>query len=430
MFQRVIPIGGWLPPKPRNNHRMRRRAGFALVVMATTLASGPSLSQAREAGMSHDFLSTLPAGTQVLARSFPDIVAWAGDDHQAAFETFLVTCAPILDGKAALRDARPPTRGLIVACQAARHLAGGGTYDRLQVRHFFETHFSPFEIKPGEKPGFLTAYFEPEIEASLTPSSEFSVPVLARPADLVTLKQGEIIPNLAPNLAASRQIPAGLQTPARLVAYADRAAIWAGALHGQGLEIAWLRDEAELFITQVQGSARLRLTNGAKTRLVYAGRNGHPYTSIGKKMVEMGAMALEDMTLAKLMAWLRADPVRGRALMEQNRSYVFFALSDAPPEHGPIGGAGVPLTAGRSLAVDRTLWPYGMPVFIETAPLAPDGSRKTLDRLMIAQDTGSAITGPARGDFYMGSGDHAGEKAGLVRDAMRFIVLVPNEDIP
>ncbi|MCA0406650.1 MAG: MltA domain-containing protein, partial [Proteobacteria bacterium] len=181
-------------------------------------------------------------------------------------------------------------------------------------------------------------------------------------------------------------------------------------------------------ITQVQGSARLRLPDGRITRLVYAGRNGHPYTSIGRKIVERGDMTLEEMTLAKLMAYLRADAARGRALMELNRSYVFFARNDAlDAAKGPIGGAGVPLTPHRSLAIDRTLWPYGLPVFIAVNPLTPQGPRQRMERLMIAQDTGSAILGPARADYFMGSGAQAGERAGLVRDALRFITLLPKE---
>jgi len=401
-------------------------------------------------------LSTLPATTQTKPLRFSDLPGWAGDDHRAAFEAFLKTCAPVLDGKAALRDARPPSPGLIAACRLAR---AATIRTSAEARAFFETSFTPIEIRPEGKDGFLTSYFEPEIAASLIETPEFPVPVLARPADLVTFKPGETPPGLPPELATARQGPEGYEP------FPDRKAIWAGALgaccdkvdtglsqksmreeddesrmrfhenascsKGQGLEIAWLKDKADLFIVQVQGSARLSLADGTKTRLVYAGRNGHAYTSIGKILVESGEIPLPEMSLARLMAWLRVDEARGTALMEKNRSYVFFARDDAaPPDQGPIGGAGIPLTEGRSLAVDRTLWPYGLPVYIVTAPLTPQGPRRPLDRLMIAQDTGSAIIGPARGDFYMGSGDAAGEKAGLVRDNMRFILLAPNKDAP
>lgn len=398
---------------------MRRRVALAvLLALAATFATPDTARCDSTMPAPADLLlEKLPPATEVRRLAFADLAGWREDDHAEAFKAFLATCAPLLDGTAALRDALPAPETLVIACRAARAI---GDADREIGRAFFETHFSPVEIRPKGGDGFLTAYYEPEIRGSLVRTEAFPVPVLGRPADLVTLRQGETRPGLDPILQAGRQTAAGLEP------FPDRAAIWAGALAGQGLEIAWLRDEAELFITQVQGSARLRLPAGRLTRLVYAGRNGHPYTSIGRRIVEQGAMTLDEMTLAKLMAWLRADPARGRALMEENRSYVFFARDDAAREdRGPIGGAGVPLTTGRSLAVDRALWPYGLPVFIDVNPLTPEGGRRRLSRLMIAQDTGSAIVGPARGDYFMGSGDAAGERAGLVRDAMRFTVLLP-----
>jgi membrane-bound lytic murein transglycosylase A len=379
-----------------------------------------------EPGMSRDssLFERLPETTRIARLPFAAIPGWSGDDHAAALSAFRVSCAPLLDGKAALRDALPPSRGLIAACRAALSRYGAEAVSSDAARAFFEAEFTAFDIIPVGGLGFLTAYYEPEVEASLERSAAFPVPVLGRPVDLVTIPQGGSLPGIPASFAAAR-----LREGAHEI-YPDRAAIWSGALAGQGLEIAWLRDEAELFIIQVQGSARLRLADGRATRLVYAGRNGHPYTSIGKILVDRGDIPLAEMSLARLMGWLRADPAKGRALMEQNRSYVFFARDDAAPAHqGPIGGAGVPLTTGRSLAIDRSLWPYGLPVWIATSPLTPDGPRAPLDRLMIAQDTGSAIVGPARGDFFMGSGDAAGAKAGLVRDAMRFIVLVPNGDL-
>jgi membrane-bound lytic murein transglycosylase A len=350
-----------------------------------------------------------------------DIPGWAEDDHEAAFSTFLVSCEPILRGDAAQREARPPSQALVAACRAARELRQADAPDQARSRAFFETHFSAFDIRPGGGDGFLTAYFEPEVQASREKSAEFAVPVLGRPEDLVTFGQNEPRPpGIDAGLAAARRLPAGFEP------YADRAAIWAGILGERARPIAWLRDETELFIIQVQGSARLIFRDGSRGRLTYAGRNGHPYTSIGRILVETGEIPLPEMSLERLMNWLRADPSRGRALMERNRSYVFFALEPMQDAaRGPVGGAGVPLTTGRSLAVDRTIWPYGIPVWISVSPLTPSGGRMPLDRLMIAQDTGSAIVGPARGDFFMGSGAEAGQRAGLVRDSMRFIVLLP-----
>lgn len=384
------------------------------------------------------FAASLPPGTQITPRPFAALPGWTKDAHEEAFSAFLVSCHAVIAKAPALRQGFPLPEALQKLCakavdysalessafapapsppvQSSRRLS------RKAARDWFEAHFLPYEISPprstttasplpgalgasGPASGFLTAYYEPVLVASRRQNAAFPVPVLARPANLVPLAPGE-------------------QTP-----YPTRAQIWQGALAGQGLEIAWLRDKADLFITQVQGSARIEWVEGGTTRLVYAGRNGHPYTSIGKILVESGAIALPDMALETLLAWLRADTARGEAMMNHNASYVFFALDDTlSPDLGPVGGAGINLTAGRSLAVDRSVWPYGLPIYIVAAPLTPEGPRAPIERLMIAQDTGSAITGPARGDYFMGTGPQAGMRAGLVRDPARFFVLWPRRE--
>jgi membrane-bound lytic murein transglycosylase A len=188
----------------------------------------------------------------------------------------------------------------------------------------------------------------------------------------------------------------------------------------------YLREPGEAFIIHVQGSARIRLDDGSVMRVAYAGRNGRPYTSIGRLLVQQDEMDLETMTLEKLMGWLKDHPEPAKGLMRQNQSYIFFReASELAPEDGPIGGAGTPLVQGRSLAVDRSLWAYGLPVWLDgQLPVTLDRT-EPLRRLMIAQDTGSAIVGPARGDFFFGSGKEAGRRAGLLRHAVRFVVLQP-----
>jgi membrane-bound lytic murein transglycosylase A len=190
--------------------------------------------------------------------------------------------------------------------------------------------------------------------------------------------------------------------------------------------VVFLREPGEAFIIQVQGSARIRLTDGSVMRLAYAGRNGHPYTSIGRILAEQGTLPLAEMTLERLMGWLRDHPADAKNLMRRNRSYIFFReATELGPEGGPIGGAGIPLVPGRSLAVDRTLWSYGLPFWLEgTLPLTLERG-EPLRRLMIAHDTGSAIVGPARGDFFAGSGPEAGTRAGLLRHGTRFVALLP-----
>ena len=359
------------------------------------------------------------AGAVLQPLSFEEVSGWADDDHAAAFAAFRRSCDALANAQPALRPAHPPGEELRDACARAREL--GPAPDRHAARRFFEQAFAPVAVVPETGGGFLTGYFEPEYDGSLVETAEFRVPLLARPDDLVTIPQGETLPGVDPGLQAARRKEGG-----GFEAYPDRAAIEGGALGAGARPVAWLREPGQAFIIQVQGSARLRLPDGRTLRVAYAGRNGHPYTSIGRILVEEGRIARDEMSLARLMGWLAANPKEARALMWRNRSFIFFRIAyELDPGDGPIGGAGHPLTGGRSLAVDRGLWSYGLPVWLEgELPLA-DGASEPLRRLMIAQDTGSAIVGPARGDFYFGSGDEAGVRAGLLRHPVRFVVLWP-----
>ncbi|MGH6869159.1 MAG: murein transglycosylase A, partial [Methylocella sp.] len=248
--------------------------------------------------------------------------------------------------------------------------------------------------------------YEPIADGSLTRSRDFNAPVFAQPDNL----------------------------DAHAV-YPDRAAIEAGALDGHAAPVAWLRDRVEVFFVQVQGSARVRLANGKVLRLVYAGRNGHSYTSIGRILIDAGEIARADMSLATIKHWIRAHGQypgdAGAALMHRNKSYVFFSPhEECAPASGPIGGQGISLTALRSIAVDRAIWTYGLPFWI-AADLPWRGSTPSpFRRLMIAQDTGAAIKGPARADIFFGSGDDAGARAGDIRHAGDIVVLLPAEEAP
>jgi membrane-bound lytic murein transglycosylase A len=209
-----------------------------------------------------------------------------------------------------------------------------------------------------------------------------------------------------------------------LVPYYTRAEIEAGALEGKGLELLYLDDPVELFFMQIQGSGRVRLTDGSWVRLGYAAKNGHSYVSIGKILAERGDRP-KDLTMEGLKAWLRADPARGRGLMQANTSYVFFReLPKTEAGDGPVGAQGVALTPGRSLAVDTSYHALGTPIFVAAPELkTPDGA--PFRRLMIAQDVGSAIRGPERGDIFFGTGDAAGAIAGMAKQKARFFVLLP-----
>ncbi len=359
----------------------------------------------------------LPPGAQAQAVAPADLPGWRDDDHAKAFSIFAKGCAT----NPPLRQGAPIPPALTQICAEAARLAARSAIEPAAARAFFETRFSFWRISPsGAGRGFMTGYFEPEFEGSLTRSAAFPTPLYGRPGDLVTRPSGEAWPGLDPALSAARRTAAGIAP------FPDRTAIETGGLDGQGLELAWMRDPVDRFVLQVQGSGRLRLPDGTVVRLVYSGRNGHPYTSLGRVLSEREGIPPEQMTMDKLIARLKADAGFAQELIWQNRSFVFFARKDdLPAESGPIGGAGLPLTPLRSIAIDRTVWPYGLPAWIDAAIPDGVGGLERLARLMIAQDTGSAILGPARVDLFVGSGAAAGHRAGLVRLPFDFTILWP-----
>ncbi|OAS24771.1 transglycosylase [Methylobacterium platani] len=352
---------------------------------------------------------------------FSALPGFAEDDLAAALATFRATCAAPTGPVLAEAAAGAPSQDLAGACAAA-----GGVAPE-EAHAFFERTFAAYRVLRPERDaaaerttGFLTGYFEPELVGSAVPSADFTVPVLARPDDLVSLDPGETRPGLDPALRAARRDGDAFRP------YPDRAAIEDGALGARARPLLWLRDAVDLLVLQVQGSGRVRLTDGRSLRLAYDGRNGRPYTSVARLIVTGGHLPLEGLTLARWTGWLRANPEIARDLIRRNASYIFFRIDDGVPEgQGPRGAAGAPLTAGRSLAVDATLWRYGLPFWLDGALPDPDGGSTTLRRLVVAQDTGSAILGPARGDLYLGTGARAGATAGLLRDPARFVVLLP-----
>lgn len=334
--------------------------------------------------------------------AFAELPGFSVESYAEAFAAFRRGALALAAGRQALRQAHPAPPGLVEACRTACRL----DLDGPSARRFFEATFRPFRVRtgPGGSAGFFTGYYEPVVDGALEPCVEFSAPVLAPPSSFAALP---------------RPLP-------------DRAAINAGALAALCKPVVWLRDAVEVFFVQVQGSARVRLGDERRLRLVYAGRNGRPYTSIGRILIERGEIAADAMSLAAVKGWIRAygqgEGEAGRTLMQRNQSYVFFSEAPALDEaDGPIGGAGVSLTPLRSLAVDRNLYAYGTPVWIDVDLPPSAGGR--LRRLTIAQDTGSAIVGQARADIYFGSGDEAGARAGDVRHCGDFVILLAKKDI-
>lgn len=358
-----------------------------------------------------------PAGARADEVSPSAIPGWGQDDHRAAFVIFAGGCMT----EPPLRAAVPVPEALLRVCAEARALRERGEVDAAAARSFFETRFSFWRIRPAQADaGFMTGYFEPEFEGSLTRSDAYPTPLYGRPADLVTRMPGDSWPGVDDGYSAARRTASGYEV------FPDRAAIETGALDGQNLEILWMRDPVDRFVLQVQGSGRIRLPDGRVTRLVYAGRNGHAYTSLGRVLSQRENIPPAQMTMDRLVARLKADASFARDLIRLNRSFVFFARQDdLPPESGPIGGAGLPLTPLRSIAIDRTIWPYGLPAWIDAELPTGRGGTERLARLMIAQDTGSAILGPARIDLFVGSGPEAGHRAGLIRHPFDFTALWP-----
>ena len=358
----------------------------------------------------------MPLAPLFRAVAFGDIPGWATDDHDAAFAAFCRSArhglgTPYRTGAlgvdaAAFHDA--------FAEAAGREPQGGGGRD------FFKRHFRPFVIAPdGDEEGFVTGFYEPEVEASPVRTDRFRVPLLGVPNDLVKVDDSNRPAGLDPAFAFGRMTASGI------IEYFDRAAIEGGALGARARPLAWLADKVDAFFIHVQGAARLVLSDGTVRRVTYAAKSGHPFTGPGRVLAQMGEIPREKVTMQSIRAWFRENPGRVDEILHRNRSYIFFreaAVSD--PALGPVAAAKVPLTAGRSLAVDRLLHTFATPFFIDAPSLTAFGGAP-FRRLMIAQDTGSAIVGPARGDLFAGSGDAAGEIAGVVRHPARFFALLP-----
>jgi membrane-bound lytic murein transglycosylase A len=317
-----------------------------------------------------------------------------------------------------VRDARALDAPLAPVCREALAL---GPANASEARSFFEDRFRPVRIsKLGETEGFLTGYYEPVVEGSRFPTREFTVPMYRRPRDLMSASR-RVGPGFPNKGGAFRMFGRRKGPP-----YHTRAEIEDGALDGKGLEICWLKDPIDAFFIHIQGSARIRLEDGAVLRLNYAAHNGHPYNPVGGVLVQRGEVPREEMSMDRIRQWMLAKPEEAKELRRQNRSFVFFRIAELANDQEAVGGQGIALTAGRSIAIDRRLHAYGTPFWLDAElPLSSETGRDRYRRLMIAQDTGSAIIGPARADIYFGAGDEAGRVAGRIRHRGRFVMLLP-----
>jgi membrane-bound lytic murein transglycosylase A len=352
---------------------------------------------------------------------FSVLPGWMSDHHAEAWAAFFAGCRRALLAVPKTRSLR--IDGLALGRIAEAAVEAGPDLSDTAARSFFERHFEPTAVETSQN-AFLTGYFEPEIDGSGSATDRFCVPLHRRPDDLVAITDANRPATWDPALAFGRKTTTGI------LPYHDRAMIENGALAGRGLELAFVESPIDAYFIHVQGSARIRLPNGDVLRIAYDGKAGWPYTSLGRLLIERGEATAQTMTGDRLRQWLERDPEQARALMQENRSYIFFKeLKNLVPSLGAVGAADVQLTPGRSLAVDRTLHTFGTPIFINAAlPWGREARFTPFQRLMIAQDTGSAIVGPARGDIFVGSGLAAGRAAGLIRHVPDgFFVLRPRE---
>ncbi len=335
--------------------------------------------------------------------AWSDLPGWRDDDPAAAWGALLISCSTL--------KAQEVWRPVCAAASAMQRP------NREQARRFFETRFTPYQLlkTDGGAEGLATGYYEPLLRGSRKQTARYRYPIYGVPDDLLTLDLPAF--NAEPRDARARARIDGK----RVVPYFDRAQIEAGTAPVRGREIAWVDDPVELFFLQIQGSGRLDLEDGGVMRVGYADHNGHPYRSIGRLLIDRGELTADRASMQGIKAWAQQNPDKLRAVLDHNPRYVFFR--ELPPGlGGPLGAQGVPLTPRRSIAVDPRFVPLGAPVFLATTwPL----SAKPLNQLMLAQDTGSAIRGAVRADFFWGYGNEAGRQAGRMKQGLRMWLLLP-----
>lgn len=347
------------------------------------------------------------AGHRLVAVGFEDLPGFAAEDLSEAFVAFLRSCG---HG----RDESP----LADVCLKAEALSNP---DAEAVRAFFVGNFRPYRVEPKDGAAVYTAYYEPVVPGSRVKTGRFATPLYPLPAGLEPVTGKNRPEGWDETLTWGRKTERGFEP------FYTRAEIDGGALDGVVKPLVYVEDSVEAFYIHIQGSTRIALPDGALMRVGFAGKNGHPYSSVGKAMQAKGIVPDGGFSMDAMRAYFRVNPDITPSLLQENRSYIFFReIAGLAPDLGPIGGEGVPLTAGRSIAVDTAYHRYGTPVFVDAElQTGKDRAREPFRRLMIAQDTGSAIKGPARADLFWGTGREAGSMAGGIKADGSFFVFVP-----
>ena len=349
---------------------------------------------------------------------FTALPGWNDDRVQDAWPAFRVGCTALVKPDAALRALWTPV------CTAAEAV---DPLDGVAIRAFFEMHFSPYEVvgADGRMDGMVTGYYEPLLAGSRNATTRFTVPLYAAPDDLLTIDLTALYPEFKDKRLRGRV------DGRKVVPYWTRAEIEGGKAPVADKVLVYVEDPIEAFFLEIQGSGRVKLADGSVMRVGYADQNGHPYKSIGRVLIDRGEITLDRASMQGIREWGRRHPDQLPALLAENPSYVFFREVPAPLPgsleakiDGPIGALGVPVLAGRSIAVDTRSIPLGAPIFLATTyPL----SKRPLQRLVLAQDTGGAIRGAVRADFFWGFGDDAGREAGRMKQDGRMWLLWPKD---
>jgi membrane-bound lytic murein transglycosylase A len=386
-------------------HHHLRAAVAALVIVITGCQTVPPTPAPPK--------PAAPAAARFTPADWRDLPGWADDDVAQAWPAFVVGCRALVT--------RAPSTWK-APCDAGSRVDGSST---AAVRAFFMDHFSPYKIAndDGTDTGLVTGYYEPLLAGSRAPTAEYSIPLYGVPDDLLVVDLSSLYPELKDKRVRGRV------EGRKVVPYWPRADIERGAAPLDGKALAYVADPVEAFFLEIQGSGRIALTDGSTMRLGYADQNGHPYRSVARVLIDRGELTRDTASMQAIANWVKAHPDEARALLDENPSYVFFRELPRPPAgsidaaiDGPTGSLGVPLLAERTIAVDARYVPLGAPVYLATT--RPSTSMP-LSRLTLAQDTGGAIRGPVRADFFWGFGTQAGREAGRMRQDGRMWLLWP-----
>ncbi len=357
----------------------------------------------------------------IKAASFADLDGWKNDDLKGFMKAYRASCARILKKDPAEKFSSEAAFGTYGPWQnACRAGQGVNENDSAAVRAFVEHNFKVVSASAGgNSEGLFTGYYESTLNGSRTRGGAYQHPLLARPDDLIMVELGDFREELKGQRIAGRVLDGKLKP------YENRAAIVSGKLPpAQFKPLVWLDDPHDAFFVQVQGSGIVHLAEGGVMRVGYAAQNGHPYYAIGRELVKRGIYNKDEVSMETIRSWMLQNPQQAEELMNTNPSYVFFTeMPDDGSGAGPQGGEGVKLTAGRSLAIDRSKLPYGFPIYLMADYV--DEAGKPIRKLMMAQDTGGAIRGAVRGDYFWGAGGAAEAKAGPMKAKGRYFFLIP-----